>query len=46
VLSNNVVAQGFYEQLGWAADGAKKTEEWQGTLFNEVRYRISLSERI
>jgi len=43
VLARNVAAQKFYERLGWEPEGATKTEVWQGTKFDEIRYRIDLA---
>lgn len=38
VYEENVTSRGFYEKLGFAADGAKRSEEISGRLANEVRY--------
>ncbi|MGO8949247.1 MAG: N-acetyltransferase family protein [Ktedonobacterales bacterium] len=42
VLESNERARRFYEAVGWAADGGRKTEERPGFLLHEIRYRISL----
>jgi GNAT superfamily N-acetyltransferase len=43
VLTGNERARRFYEQHGWVADGAKKTD-WRGDVrLEEVRYRCALS---
>ena len=42
VLSGNQRARRFYEQQGWVADGAEKTD-WRGDVrLDEVRYRCTL----
>ncbi|HEX5120623.1 MAG TPA: GNAT family N-acetyltransferase [Pseudonocardiaceae bacterium] len=45
VLAGNSHAQGFYQRMGWAADGATKTEPVvEGAVpVTEARYRIPLS---
>ncbi|HEX5524347.1 MAG TPA: GNAT family N-acetyltransferase [Pedococcus sp.] len=43
VLAGNKRARRFYEQHGWSADGAEKTD-WRGDVrLDEVRYRRPLS---
>lgn len=43
VLAGNKRARRFYEQHGWSADGAEKTD-WRGDVrLDEVRYRCTLS---
>lgn len=43
VLAGNKRARRFYEQHGWIADGAEKTD-WRGDIrLDEVRYRRTLS---
>jgi GNAT superfamily N-acetyltransferase len=43
VLAGNKRARRFYEQHGWSADGAEKTD-WRGDIrLDEVRYRCTLS---
>ena len=46
VLATNARARRFYEQDGWRADGALKTEEQAGVAPHEVRYRLSLPGRL
>jgi ribosomal protein S18 acetylase RimI-like enzyme len=41
VLETNARARGFYEHLGWRADGSSKQERF-GEPVIEVRYRLSL----
>ena len=42
VLTGNKRARRFYEQHGWTADGAQKTD-WRGDVrLDEVRYRRTL----
>jgi L-amino acid N-acyltransferase YncA len=41
VLESNARARGFYEHLGWRADGATKQERF-GERVTEVRYRLAL----
>lgn len=41
VLESNAQARGFYEHLGWRADGAAKQERF-GERVTEVRYRLAL----
>jgi GNAT superfamily N-acetyltransferase len=43
VLEGNVRARGFYERMGWTADGAVKVERWEGFTLHEVRYLRELS---
>ena len=43
VLDTNEKTRKFYESRGWSEDGAKKTEPGEGFVFNETRYRISLT---
>jgi len=38
VLDGNKRARKFYEKMGFVADGAKKIEEREGYVLNEVRY--------
>jgi GNAT superfamily N-acetyltransferase len=42
VLEDNPRARSFYEQGGWAADGARKAEQRWGVRAPEVRYRKEL----
>jgi GNAT superfamily N-acetyltransferase len=42
VLEENPRARSFYEQGGWAADGARKAEQRWGVRAPEVRYRKEL----
>jgi GNAT superfamily N-acetyltransferase len=42
VLEENPRARAFYEQLGWVADGARKTFEVANERHPEVRYRRHL----
>lgn len=42
VLESNERARGFYEAMGWRADGAGMTDESLGFPLVEVRYRRSL----
>ena len=46
VLATNARARRFYEQGGWRADGALKTEEQAGVALHEVRYRLPLPGRL
>ena len=46
VLEDNPRARRFYEREGWALDGARKEEEWLGVVIPEVRYRITLDEKL
>lgn len=39
VLDTNARGRGFYEAMGWHADGAKKDEERGTFTLHEVRYR-------
>lgn len=42
-LTSNLAARKFYEAIGFATDGAEKTEPaGDGSDFHEIRYRISL----
>jgi GNAT superfamily N-acetyltransferase len=41
VLETNAHARGFYEHLGWRADGASKEERF-GERVTELRYRLAL----
>jgi GNAT superfamily N-acetyltransferase len=41
VLETNARARGFYEHLGWRADGTSKQERF-GEPVTEVRYRLAL----
>jgi ribosomal protein S18 acetylase RimI-like enzyme len=41
VLESNTQARGFYEHLGWRADGTTKKERF-GERVTEVRYRLTL----
>jgi ribosomal protein S18 acetylase RimI-like enzyme len=41
VLADNARARRFYEQAGFAPDGASQEEEYDGTLLTEVRYARS-----
>ncbi|WNI27133.1 GNAT family N-acetyltransferase [Streptomyces sp. ITFR-16] len=42
VLDANTRARRFYEKAGYAADGAVRTEEYDGVSVPEVRYRRAL----
>jgi hypothetical protein len=42
VLEGNERAERFYRAAGWARDGGRKVEEFQGTDLVEVRYRKPL----
>ncbi|HYY80155.1 MAG TPA: GNAT family N-acetyltransferase [Actinomycetes bacterium] len=42
VLPGNRRARRFYERAGWSADGAERTQEVQGVVVDEVRYRRRL----
>jgi RimJ/RimL family protein N-acetyltransferase len=42
VLPGNRRARRFYERAGWRADGARRTQEVQGVVVDEVRYRRRL----
>jgi L-amino acid N-acyltransferase YncA len=42
VLPGNHRARRFYERAGWAADGARRTQEVQGVVVDEVRYHRRL----
>jgi ribosomal protein S18 acetylase RimI-like enzyme len=42
VLPGNDRARRFYERAGWTADGAERTQEVQGVVVDEVRYRRRL----
>ncbi len=42
VLASNRRARTFYEQAGFRADGAEKTDSSPGFPLHEVRYRLSL----
>jgi GNAT superfamily N-acetyltransferase len=44
VLETNAHARGFYEHLGWRADGTAKQERF-GERVTEVRYRLALRSR-
>ena len=39
VVDRNERARAFYAGAGWSPDGAKKTEEYDGTSVRECRYR-------
>lgn len=41
VLADNARARRFYEQAGFAPDGASQEEDYDGTLLTEVRYARS-----
>lgn len=43
VLDSNELARGFYERMGLAADGLRKTSQWAGTSLCEVSYSGLLS---
>ena len=43
VLAGNIDAQGFYRSQGFEPDGATKTEDRNGVLLHEVRYRRALT---
>lgn len=45
VLATNSRARRFYEQGGWGADGAARTEDQAGVALHEVRYRRPLPGR-
>lgn len=42
VLEGNERAERFYRLAGWTHDGGRKTEEFQGAVLTEVRYRKPL----
>ena len=42
VLTANARARAFYERHGWETDGASQTEEQEGVVFHETRYRLAL----
>ena len=42
VITGNTHARGFYEHLGWHADGAKRRLDVPGGSFDQVRYRRKL----
>lgn len=42
VLESNERARGFYESVGWVADGATKVDDSLGFPLEEVRYRRRL----
>jgi len=42
VVDTNARAQRLYEQAGWRADGAHRSEEVMGAVVAEVRFRRSL----
>jgi GNAT superfamily N-acetyltransferase len=48
VLDTNTRAQGFYEHMGFAPDGASKREQRIGYAITELRYRLTLrsSEKV
>jgi GNAT superfamily N-acetyltransferase len=45
VLETNAHARGFYEHLGWRADGSTKQERF-GERVTEVRYRLALRSHV
>ena len=45
VLETNAHARGFYEHLGWRADGSTKQERF-GERVTEVRYRLALRSQV
>jgi ribosomal protein S18 acetylase RimI-like enzyme len=42
VIEDNPRARRFYEREGWALDGVRKEEEWEGLTIAELRYRRRL----
>ncbi len=40
VLAANQRARAFFERASWRADGASKSEPWEGVTLDEVRYAI------
>lgn len=42
VLRSNTAARDFYTAVGWVADGAERTEDFNDTLVTEVRYALAL----
>jgi ribosomal protein S18 acetylase RimI-like enzyme len=45
VLAGNARGRGFYEALGWRADGGAQMLDFDGTPLEEVRYRLDLPAR-
>jgi GNAT superfamily N-acetyltransferase len=45
VLAGNARGRGFYEALGWRADGRSQMLDFDGTPVEEVRYRVDLPAR-
>jgi GNAT superfamily N-acetyltransferase len=45
VLAGNAGGRGFYEALGWRADGGAQMLDFDGTPVEEVRYRLDLAAR-
>ena len=43
VLRSNTAARDFYTAVGWVADGAERTEDFNDTLVTEVRYALALT---
>ena len=43
VATDNARARRFYEREGWHADGAARTDEVDGAVVDEVRYRKQLA---
>jgi GNAT superfamily N-acetyltransferase len=37
-------SRGFYEELGWALDGATREKTFAGSTFTEVRYRTQVPQ--
>ncbi|NNF69815.1 MAG: GNAT family N-acetyltransferase [Acidimicrobiia bacterium] len=44
VAADNARARRFYEREGWRTDGASKSDDFGGTIVEELRYRRSLCE--
>jgi len=43
VVEGNDRALRFYAKRGWKHDGAKKQQEWDGAILNEIRLRRTLT---
>lgn len=44
VLDTNARARGFYEHLGWRADGATMLHDWGAFVATDVRYARALAD--
>jgi ribosomal protein S18 acetylase RimI-like enzyme len=42
VIDRNTRARGFYERMGFRADGAMKDDDDDGVVLRELRYRLAL----